>query len=200
MVLQYGLTLCHIPSWNGSNIMHYRYFLGVGRIHAIATAAGDMCWMPTLRRHQLQLSLMWIAITKMEEDRLCKRIYRTARHFAVNNKDWNWSSRVKEVCNLSQWWESDSCGNLSKTECKKMIVSVLFRLERAKWYKEVLSKPKLRTHRLGGLPSSRRPAADRLMLFYFLPCQALKLLPTVLYLRCWAWAFNKSTPSLEYLP
>ena len=29
-----------------------------------------------------------------------------------------------------------------------MIVSVLFRLERAKWYKEVLSKPKLRTYRI----------------------------------------------------
>ena len=117
----------------------------------MAAAAGDMCWMPTLRRHQLQLSLMWIAITKMEEDRLCKRIYKTARHFAVNNKVRNWTTRVKEVlslCNLSQWWESDSCGNLSKTECKKMIVSVLFRLERDKWYKEVLSKPKLRTYRI----------------------------------------------------
>ena len=30
----------------------YRCFLGVGRKHAAAASAGDMCWMPTFRKHQ----------------------------------------------------------------------------------------------------------------------------------------------------
>ena len=34
----------------------YRFFLGVGRKHPLAAAAGDMCWMPTKQRHQLETS------------------------------------------------------------------------------------------------------------------------------------------------
>ena len=38
------------------------------------------------------------------------------------------------------------CSNLSKTDCKNMVNSILFRLERKEWWNEVMNKSKLRTY------------------------------------------------------
>ena len=35
----------------------YRCFLGTGRKHPLAAAAGDMCWIPTVCRHRIQCIL-----------------------------------------------------------------------------------------------------------------------------------------------
>ena len=76
-VLDYGA-----PLWAPRNTVErlqqhaYRCFLGVGRKHAAAASAGDMCWMPTFRRHQHQYIMMWISIMKMGNNRICKRVYK----------------------------------------------------------------------------------------------------------------------------
>ena len=81
------------------------------------------------------------------ENRLCKKVYNIARNYAEQEKVKNWPMRVRgvlSICNLVQWWEDNSCGNLSKRECKEMLISILFRLN---WQKEVEKKPKLRLYR-----------------------------------------------------
>ena len=86
-----------------------------------------------------------------EENRLCKKVYNNARNYAEQKKVKNWPMRIRDVlliCDLVQWWEDNSCGNLSRRECKKMLISILFRLEREKWQKEIEKKPKLRLYRL----------------------------------------------------
>ena len=97
----------------------YRFFLGVGRNHALAAAAGDLCWMPTACRHQQQLILLWLSLTKMDGNRMCRKIYQTARTYAESNGIENWASCVKTVllsCGLFQWWGNNNCSNLSKKE------------------------------------------------------------------------------------
>jgi len=81
----------------------------------------------------------------MDGNRMCRKIYQTARTYAESE---NWVSRVKKVlhsCGLFQWWENNNCGNLSKKDCKEVIASILFRLKRDEWVK---NKPKLRTYQL----------------------------------------------------
>ena len=82
---------------------------------------------------------------------ICQEYKVYARNYAEQKKVKNWPMRVRDVlliCILVQWWEDNSCGNLSKRECKEMLISILFRLERENWQKEVEKKPKLRLYRL----------------------------------------------------
>ena len=131
--------------------MHIDVFWVFGRKHAAAASAENMCWMPTFRRHQHQYIMMWISIMKMDNNRICKRVYQAAKHHAETSGVTNWSLRIRDLltkCNLGQWWMDNACKDLNKKECKEMITSILFRLERSEWQNEMLSKPKLRTYRL----------------------------------------------------
>ena len=49
-------------------------------------------------------------------------------------------------CNLLEWWKESPCNSLSKRECRDIVNSILFRLERAMWNDERMRKPKLRTY------------------------------------------------------
>ena len=88
---------------------------------------------------------------KMDNNRICNRVYQTAKHHAETSGVRNWSLHIRDLltkCNLGQWWKDNACEDLNKKECKEMITSILFRLERSEWQNEMLSKPKLRTYRL----------------------------------------------------
>ena len=148
-------TFCKpIYKYLGVILDEHSTFLGVSRKHTLAAAAGGQCWMPTVRRHQQQLILLWISFIRMDENRMCRRIYHSATNYAESNEIQNWISHEKRVFytssyDLIQWWENNNCGNLSKKECKEMIVRILFRLElRDEWLKEIQTKPKLRTYQL----------------------------------------------------
>ena len=78
-------------------------------------------------------------------------MYQAAKHHGETSGVTNWSLRIRDLltkCNLGQWWKDNACEDLNKKECKEMITSILFRLERSEWQNEMLSKPKLRTYRL----------------------------------------------------
>ena len=77
-------------------------FLGVARNHALTAAAGDLCWMPT-HRHQQQLILLWLSLTKMDGNRMCRKIYETARTYAESNGIENWAFRVKTILHIYMW-------------------------------------------------------------------------------------------------
>ena len=152
-VLDYGAPMwSHSVSPNERLQQHAcRCFLGVGRKHALAALAGDMCWMPTSRRHQIQTIMFWISITQLNDNRIAKKVYKAAKISADTAGIENWPHRVKQLlseCNLLQWWKEDMCSNLSKTECKNMVNSILFRLERTEWWNKVMNKPKLKNSSL----------------------------------------------------
>ena len=60
-----------------------RCFLGVGRKHALAALAGDMCWMPTSRRHQLHTIMFWISITQLNDNRIAKRYIKLLKSLQI---------------------------------------------------------------------------------------------------------------------
>ena len=100
-VLDYGAPLrAHfIPRNTVERLQQhaYRCFLGVGRKHAAAASAGDMCWMPTFRRHQHRYIMMWISIMKMDNNRICNRVYQAAKHHAETSGVTNWSLRIRDL-------------------------------------------------------------------------------------------------------
>ena len=57
----------------------YRCFLGVGNRHSLPALEGDMCWMPTIYRHQLQLIMFWCRILKLDNNSITKQVYLNAK-------------------------------------------------------------------------------------------------------------------------
>ena len=129
----------------------YRCILGTGRKHPLAAAAGDMCWMPTACRHRIQCILFWITIMKKEETRMSKRVFLIAKEYAEVKRIKNWVQQVKAIlasCNLMCWWDKNASTDLTIQECKEVLSSIFYRMEKVQWEKEVLSKAKLRTYHL----------------------------------------------------
>ena len=73
---------------------------------------------------------------KMDNNRICNRVYQAAKRHDETSGVTNWSLRIRDLltkCNLGQWWKDNACEDLNKKECKEMITSILFRLERSEW-------------------------------------------------------------------
>ena len=129
----------------------YRCFLGTGRKHPLAEAAGDMCWMPTACRHRIQYILFWITIMKKEETRMSRKVFLIAKEYAEVKGIKNWAQQVKSIlasCNLMCWWDKNASTDLTIRECKEVLSSIFYRMEKVQWEKEVLSKAKLQTYHL----------------------------------------------------
>ena len=127
----------------------YRYFLGVGRKHPLAAASGDMCWMPTKRRHQLSTVMFWIHLLQLDNERIAKKVYNECKRLADDHNKKNWAWEVKSIlneCGLQSWWCQGSCDGLSLHEAKHLVTCCLFHLQRENWKDEVATKPKLRSY------------------------------------------------------
>ena len=67
-------------------LMACRSFLRVNKQHPIAAIMGDMCWMPTKCRHQLQTVMLWFSV--MHED---GEIYISGKELCIKRKVKNWA-------------------------------------------------------------------------------------------------------------
>ena len=149
-VLDYEAPIwSHYCSTTDLEKVQNRLYLGVGRKHPLAAAAGDMCWMPTKWRHQLQTLSFWHYILQKGENRISKRVFLECKKKAEEEHIRNWVSVVRCIlaeCNLLPWWQNNSCGNgLNHREFRNVVSCCLFRSEREKWKTEMIAKPKLRT-------------------------------------------------------
>ena len=54
---------------------------------------------------------------KMDNNKICNRVYQAAKHHAETSVVTNWPLRIRDLltkCNLGQWWKDNACGGLSK--------------------------------------------------------------------------------------
>jgi len=72
----------------------YKFFLGVGGKHPLATAAGDVCWMSTKQRHQFQTLTLVLHIAKGSS----KKVFVACKNLIEEVHIRNWSSEVKLFC------------------------------------------------------------------------------------------------------
>ena len=112
----------------------YRFFLGVGRKHPLAAAAGDMCWMPTKWRHQLQTLSFWYYILQKGENRISRRLFLECKKIAEEEHIRNCAYEVRCIlaeCNHLPWWQNNFCGNgLNHSEFRIVVSCCLFRSEK----------------------------------------------------------------------
>jgi hypothetical protein len=70
-----------------------RYFLGVHNKTPLLSIFGDMGWMETRNRRQLEMLRLWNRLIKMENNRLTKRIFLWDKE----NATFGWSSELAQI-------------------------------------------------------------------------------------------------------
>ena len=116
-----------------------RYFLGVHPRTPIAGLQGEMGWNSPLLDRQVCLLRYWNKLVTMDDDRLTKKMF---------NVDYD--ANISNWCNdLRQLFVSIDMADtfVSRSRCDLHLArQKLHGLLQETWHREVLNKPKLRTH------------------------------------------------------
>ena len=121
-------------------ILLREFFLGINRYAPILSIQGDVGWMLSQTRVNLNILRYWNRLLAMENDRICKHVFLWDYQLQYNN----WSCFVKDICeklNMNNFEEKSLC---DIDACIDLFVGI----DNNEWYEKLSYKPKLRSYKL----------------------------------------------------
>ena len=118
------------------------YFLGVHNRAPVVGIQGDVGWILPKYRRLLKMLQLWDHLLSLNENRLTKHIFEWeyANNFGNGN---SWIDEIKQIFQLVD--KEDDFNNLLKVVLKYFSI-LLYGVMECEWQREILVKPKLRTH------------------------------------------------------
>ena len=128
-----------------------RSFLGVGKYSALPSLEGDMGWIPTKIRHQLDTLKLWFRLCNMPVYRITRKIF--LWDYSLSRTKNTWCRDVKSLLNAlgMERYHEHLGNNILRSSSIKTILTTskqtLLSTYETDWVKKVKSLPKLRTYR-----------------------------------------------------
>ena len=115
-----------------------RYYLGVHSKAPLLAIEGDIGWIDTQIRQNVEMLRFWNRVIKMDDARLTRKIFDF--DYSNNNSVQNWSSNIRELFRITN--NMTVFVNKSTCDIKEMRDSLISHYSE-KWRTEIQRKPKL---------------------------------------------------------
>ncbi len=85
------------------NVQACKFYLGVNGNTSNVAAAGDMCWLSSLRQQHMQVFRLWIHLQNHPDDRTCKIVHKWSK----SRTGRSWEKVITTSNRVWYFWFSD---------------------------------------------------------------------------------------------